>query len=74
MICRSVIQGHPLQDGNKRLGMCLATFFLELNNVVVTANNEDYVSIALSIARSEAKLEAIYQWFCNNTEKISDLE
>lgn len=70
VICRSVIQGHPLQDGNKRFGMYLATYFLELNNIRVTADDNDYVSIALRIARSEAGLEAIYQWFCDNTDVI----
>ena len=70
VICRSVIQGHPLQDGNKRFGMYLATYFLELNNICVTADDNDYVSIALRIARSEADLEAIYQWFCDNTDVI----
>ena len=29
VIIRSIIQGHPLQDGNKRLGMFLGTYFLE---------------------------------------------
>ena len=71
VICRSVIQGHPLQDGNKRFGMYLATYFLELNNIAVTVNDNDYVSIALRIAKSEADLETVYQWFCDNTALIN---
>ena len=72
VICRSVIQGHPLQDGNKRFGMYLATCFLELNNIIVTANDDDYVAIALRVAQSTADLEAVYQWFCDNTEVIPE--
>ena len=67
VMCRSVIQGHPLQDGNKRFGLYLATYFLELNNIRVTADDDDYVAVALRIAKSEADLEAVYQWFHDNT-------
>ena len=67
VICRSIIQGHPLQDGNKRFGMYLATYFLSLNNIAVSASNEDYVDIALKIARGETGIEAVYLWFCKNT-------
>lgn len=68
VICRSIIQGHPLQDGNKRFGMYLATYFLGLNNFDVTASNDDYVHVALSIAKSEMDLEKIYEWFCCHTQ------
>ena len=67
VICRSIIQGHPLQDGNKRLGMYLATYFLALNDISITADNEQYVQIALSLARGEIDLEHLYRWFCNNS-------
>ena len=67
VICRSIIQGHPLQDGNKRLGMYLATYFLGLNNIIVSASTKDYVDIALKIAKGEADINAVYEWFCQNT-------
>ena len=69
VICRSIIQGHPLQDGNKRFGMYLATYFLGLNNIAVIASNEDYVDIALRIARGDADIEAVYLWFSQNTTR-----
>ncbi len=67
VICRSIIQGHPLQDGNKRFGMYLATYFLGLNDISVTADNEDYVRVALDLARGTMNLEDVFQWFCHNT-------
>ena len=33
VIGRSIIQGHPLQDGNKRLGILLMTLFLSENGL-----------------------------------------
>ncbi len=47
VICRSIIQGHPLQDGNKRFGMYLATYFLGLNNILVSADNENLCRYSL---------------------------
>ena len=70
VICRSIIQGHPLQDGNKRLGMYLANYFLELNNFSITAGNDEYVETALSIARGEMNLETVYHWFNANSKLI----
>lgn len=67
VICRSIIQGHPLQDGNKRLRIYLATYFLSLNDIAVTVDNEEYVEIALRIAKGEADIDTIYKWLCLNT-------
>ena len=74
VVCRSIIQGHPLQDGNKRFGMYLATYFLGLNNILVSADNENYVDIALRTAKSEADIEAVYLWFCQNTIERTENE
>lgn len=69
VIFRSVIQGHPLQDGNKRLGMLLGTYFLEINGYVLTAGNEDFLNKALEIARGRMHLEDIYQWLMNYAQQ-----
>ncbi len=66
VICRSIIQGHPLQDGNKRFGMALVTNFLELNNIKLTVDDEEFIKAALKLAKDEVDLEALYQWICNN--------
>ena len=47
----------------------MAIYFLGLNNIEVIASNKDYVEIALSIARGEADIEAVYLWFCQNTTR-----
>lgn len=68
VICRSLIQGHPLQDGNKRFGMYVANCFLEMNGISVIASDEEYVRVALELARGTMDLDALYQWFCENTQ------
>ena len=55
--------------------MYLATYFLALNNIIVSASNENYIDIALKIAKSEADIEAVYLWFCQNTvERVENEE
>ena len=44
VIYYSIVQGHLLQDGNKRFGVYLATYSLDLNNILVSASNESYVA------------------------------
>jgi death-on-curing protein len=68
VIMRSVIQDHPLQDGNKRLGMILGNIFLENNNWTITASDEDYFEMALALATSEADRNSLFRWLKLNIE------
>ncbi len=68
VIMRSVIQDHPLQDGNKRLGMILGNVFLENNNCTITASDEDYFEMALALATSEADRNDLFRWLQSNVE------
>ncbi|MBQ6909750.1 MAG: hypothetical protein IJQ63_01460 [Synergistaceae bacterium] len=46
--------------------MALATNFLELNNIKLTVDDEDFIKAALKLAKDEVDLEALYHWICNN--------
>lgn len=62
MIIRSIIQGHPLQDGNKRLGMFLGTYFLEKNGILITATDEAFFETAMKMACGKVRVEQLYCW------------
>ncbi|OON89403.1 MULTISPECIES: type II toxin-antitoxin system death-on-curing family toxin [unclassified Pyramidobacter] len=68
VIFRSIIQGHPLQDGNKRMGMLLGTYFLKINGYTLTAGNDEFLNTALEIARGELHLQGIYQWLLKRAQ------
>lgn len=68
VIYRSIIQGHPLQDGNKRLGMLLGSYFLEINGLTLAASNDDFLKTALAIAQGFMSREDIYHWLRQNTQ------
>ncbi len=61
-IIRSIIQGHPLQDGNKRFGMVLGTYFLALNGFSLNASDEEYFDAAIGLASGRIDGENLRDW------------
>lgn len=66
-IIRSVIKGHPLQDGNKRLGMVLAEAFLALNDVTIVGSDQSYFELALGLASGDIDEKRLLEWLTANT-------
>ena len=50
-LLQSIVKGHPLVDGNKRLGWLAPATFLEINGVAVTAiSNDDIYEFVVGVA------------------------
>ena len=62
-----LVQNHPFIDGNKRVGTVAAYVFLALNNLTVTAGNDAYAELVLSVARGETPKSAVAEFFRANT-------
>ena len=59
-LLHSVVNNHPLVDGNKRLGWLAAAVFLELNDASVTAAaNDDVYDLVMSVGSSDIGVEDI---------------
>lgn len=69
VIIRSIIQGHPLQDGNKRFGMVLGFYFLATNGIALNVSNDDFLNTALDVAKSVIDREGLYQWLANHVTR-----
>ena len=63
-----LVQNHPFVDGNKRVGAVAADVFLALNNVRLTADQDAYAEMVLSVARSETPKSAVAEFLRANTE------
>ena len=61
-LMHSLVMNHPFVDGNKRAGAAAAELFLNVNGVVLTAEDEDLVDITLAAARGEVGAEALAIW------------
>lgn len=54
---------HPFVDGNKRVGAAVAEIFVRLNGAHLAANNDEIVSLFLSIAAGTLAREEVEQVF-----------
>ena len=61
-LAESLINNHPFIDGNKRTGIAVMVLFLEINDTVLKASNQDIVDLGLAIAKSELKIGQIVSW------------
>ena len=59
-LLQSIVNNHPLIDGNKRLGWLATAVFLELNGVdATTASNDDVFELVWGLAASQQEVEEI---------------
>lgn len=49
-LLESIVRGHPLVDGNKRLGWLAAVVLLDLNGVWVEAPDDDAYDLVVGVA------------------------
>lgn len=54
-LLQSLVQHHPLVDGNKRLGLASVAVFYAVNGRRLTATNDEAYELVMSIARSEVR-------------------
>ena len=59
-LLQSIVKGHPLVDGNKRLGWLATATFLELNGLPVSAaSNDDVYERVMDLAAGDQGIEQI---------------
>ena len=58
-----IVSNHPFIDGNKRTGSASAIVFLELNGVVIEADEEGLVDITIAVASGKAQKPEIAAFF-----------
>lgn len=62
-----IAQNHPFIDGNKRVAAVAADVFLALNGVRMTATENDYAEIVLSVASGETSKSALSEFLRANS-------
>ena len=58
----SLIQNHPLVDGNKRTGHAAMETFLVMNGYVIDAPVDEQVQVILQVASSELRRDGFTDW------------
>jgi len=57
-----IVKNHPFFDGNRRAGFMAAALFLEANDLIFCASEEDVVLQTLALAASEIKEKEYSAW------------
>lgn len=59
-LLQSIVNNHPLIDGNKRLGWLATAVFLELNGQsMLSATNDDVYELVFSVAAGDLPIDTI---------------
>lgn len=61
-LCCSMIENHPFIDGNKRIGVHLLLLFLEAHGISLAYEQEELVSLGLSLAAGQASGPDVLEW------------
>jgi death-on-curing protein len=71
-LMESLVRNHPFVDGNKRVGITAAALFLRRNGLRLTAASDEVEAFTLRVARGEAPLEEMTQWFRTHATPIPE--
>ena len=66
----SIVNNHPMMDGNKRSSWFVANFFVELNGYEIVATEDEAFAFILSIATGNQPLEDVAAWLENHLNEI----
>lgn len=62
-----ITSNHPFIDGNKRVGLVAAVVFLRLNDLDITATNDELFDLTMRVAQSQATKNEIAEFFRSHT-------
>lgn len=57
-----LVKNHPFVDGNKRIGTHMMLVFLKLNNVELEYEDDELITVILSIASGDMDDEKLREW------------
>lgn len=66
-----LVKNHAFHDGNKRIAALTAAVFLQVNGLMVTADEDEFEKLVMDAAQSLVTKDQIAQFFKNNTSQNS---
>lgn len=67
-IGESIIMNHPFVDGNKRTGYVLMELILRLENVRITATDDELYQFVIDISTGVKRFKEIVDWLKQNSK------
>jgi len=66
-LAASIAKGHPFVDGNKRTAAVLSLMFLRLNEIEISATEEEIRDVFIAVADGAMLESDLAAWFAENT-------
>ncbi len=66
----SLIEIHPIIDGNKRTGLLAMVTLLKEFSIEINAGNDNLYQFVISISTGEIKFDEIVQWLKTKMHKL----
>ena len=63
-----LIRNHPFLDGNKRIGTHAMLVFLDINNITLSYEDDDLISMILHVAAGAMDCNAFLEWLKAHVE------
>ena len=70
-LCRSLVLGHPFDDGNKRVGHAAMEIFLVLNGVEIDARTDDQERLMLDLATGRIGQSQLTDWLRQHLKPLA---
>jgi len=67
----SIVNNHPMIDGNKRSSWLVANMFAEFNDYEIVATTDEAFAFILGIATGSAELETHAEWISHHLEPLT---
>jgi len=65
-----ITRNHPFIDGNKRVALVSALWFLILNDIEIITDESDLEEMVIAVAKGELSKEGIAHFFADNSRKL----
>ena len=64
----ALISNHAFVDGNKRIGTHAMLVFLDINNITLSYEDDDLISVILRVAAGDMDDHGLLEWLKNHIE------
>ncbi len=72
ILYKELVTGHYFADGNKRIGLLVATIFLEVNGYKFDPGNDSAYDMTIKVAQGLKSFKEIKEWLGKNSIKLGE--
>jgi death-on-curing protein len=72
VLCHSLCINHPFIDGNKRTAFACMDIFLQMNGLIITADDDEAEETMLKLISGKIDEKGLSNWLASNTAELDE--